>query len=110
VHFGLKAATKIDSVEVRWPSGRIEILKNLDAVKFLFGAGRAGNCGGGKNSSGRLAGLNSFSPHFSFRQFFFQDVSLRHSVPRAMRALRRVVVERPHAPAVSDSSILVDDV
>ncbi len=34
VHFGLNTATKIGSVEVRWPSGKIETLKNLDADKF----------------------------------------------------------------------------
>ena len=34
VHFGLNAASKIDSVEIRWPSGKIETLKNLDADKF----------------------------------------------------------------------------
>jgi enediyne biosynthesis protein E4 len=34
VHFGLNTATKIDSVEIRWPAGKIEILKNLDADKF----------------------------------------------------------------------------
>ena len=30
-HFGLGAATKIDSVEVRWPSGKVETLENLAA-------------------------------------------------------------------------------
>jgi len=34
VHFGLGAAKKIESVEIRWPSGKIETLKNLDADKF----------------------------------------------------------------------------
>jgi hypothetical protein len=34
VHFGLNAAAKIDSVEIRWPSGKIETLKSLDADKF----------------------------------------------------------------------------
>jgi enediyne biosynthesis protein E4 len=34
VHFGLNTAKKIDSVEIRWPSGKIEALKNLDADKF----------------------------------------------------------------------------
>ena len=34
VHFGLNTATKIDSVEIRWPSGKIETLKNLDADRF----------------------------------------------------------------------------
>jgi hypothetical protein len=34
VHFGLNTATKIDSLEIRWPSGKVETLKNLDADKF----------------------------------------------------------------------------
>jgi hypothetical protein len=34
VHFGLNQAARIDSVEIRWPSGSIETLKNLEADKF----------------------------------------------------------------------------
>jgi len=34
VHFGLGAAKKIDSVEIRWPSGKMETLKDLDEDKF----------------------------------------------------------------------------
>jgi enediyne biosynthesis protein E4 len=34
VHFGLGAATKIDSVEIYWPSGKVETLKNLAVDKF----------------------------------------------------------------------------
>jgi len=34
VHFGLNTATKIESVEIRWPSGKIELLKDLAADKF----------------------------------------------------------------------------
>jgi hypothetical protein len=34
VHFGLNTAKKIDSLEIRWPSGKIETLKNLDVDKF----------------------------------------------------------------------------
>ncbi len=29
LHFGLGIATKIDSVEIRWPSGKMEELKNV---------------------------------------------------------------------------------
>jgi len=32
--FGLDSATKIDSVEVRWPSGAIEHIGNLAADQF----------------------------------------------------------------------------
>ena len=34
VHFGLGAATKVDSVEVRWPSGATDVMKNLAADTF----------------------------------------------------------------------------
>ncbi len=34
VHFGLGKATKIDSLEIRWPSGKVETIKDLDADKF----------------------------------------------------------------------------
>lgn len=34
VHFGLGKITKIDSLEIRWPSGRVETIKNLEADKF----------------------------------------------------------------------------
>ncbi|HEX8711422.1 MAG TPA: ASPIC/UnbV domain-containing protein, partial [Terracidiphilus sp.] len=34
VHFGLAAATKIDRVEVRWPSGATDVLKDLPADQF----------------------------------------------------------------------------
>ena len=33
-HFGVGSATKIDSLEIRWPSGMVETLKNLSADKF----------------------------------------------------------------------------
>ena len=34
VHFGLGAASKIDSVEIQWPSGQTEVLKDLGVDKF----------------------------------------------------------------------------
>ena len=34
VHFGLGSATKVDSVEIRWPSGKTETLNNLASDKF----------------------------------------------------------------------------
>jgi len=33
-HFGLGKATKIDSLEIHWPSGRVDSFNNLDADKF----------------------------------------------------------------------------
>ena len=35
VHFGLGSATKIDQLEVYWPSGKIDRLQNLPADRFL---------------------------------------------------------------------------
>jgi enediyne biosynthesis protein E4 len=34
LHFGLGTATRIDSVEIRWPSGKVDRLKDLDADHF----------------------------------------------------------------------------
>jgi hypothetical protein len=34
VHFGLNTSTKIESLEIRWPSGKLETLTNLDVDKF----------------------------------------------------------------------------
>jgi enediyne biosynthesis protein E4 len=34
VHFGLGSATKVDSVEILWPSGTVDKLNNLQADKF----------------------------------------------------------------------------
>jgi len=34
VHFGLGSATKIDSLEIRWPSGKVESLKDLAPDRF----------------------------------------------------------------------------
>ena len=34
VHFGLGEAKKVDSIEIRWPSGKIDTLINLQADKF----------------------------------------------------------------------------
>ncbi len=33
-HFGLGTATKIDGVEIRWPSGTTDVMKNLESDKF----------------------------------------------------------------------------
>ncbi|ABF39829.1 ASPIC/UnbV [Candidatus Koribacter versatilis Ellin345] len=34
VHFGLGTATKIDSVEVRWPSGKVDTVKDIQADHY----------------------------------------------------------------------------
>jgi hypothetical protein len=43
VHFGLGTATTVDSVEVRWPNGTVELFEGLevDQINFLKeGAGK----------------------------------------------------------------------
>jgi hypothetical protein len=34
VHFGLGKAIKVDEIEIRWNSGKIEIIKDVPADKF----------------------------------------------------------------------------
>jgi len=34
VHFGLDQAKKVDSVEIRWPSGTVDTLKDLDVNRL----------------------------------------------------------------------------
>jgi enediyne biosynthesis protein E4 len=34
VHFGLDQAKKVDSLEIRWPSGTVDMLKNLDVNRL----------------------------------------------------------------------------
>jgi hypothetical protein len=43
LHFGLGSATRADAIEVRWPSGRVETVQNVQAdrvVRIKEGAGR----------------------------------------------------------------------
>jgi hypothetical protein len=35
VHFGLGAATKVDRLEVRWPSGQVQTLKGVAIDRFV---------------------------------------------------------------------------
>jgi hypothetical protein len=34
-HFGLGAATKVDEIEIRWPSGTVQVLKDVKADQVL---------------------------------------------------------------------------
>ncbi|PYU05910.1 MAG: hypothetical protein DMG33_09605 [Acidobacteria bacterium] len=36
VHFGIGKAEKVDLLEIRWPSGLLETLKNLAPNQLLF--------------------------------------------------------------------------
>jgi hypothetical protein len=54
VHFGLGAAPKIDSVQIRWPSGLVETFENVrvDSINTLKeGSGAAVNTGAAKPAS-----------------------------------------------------------
>ena len=53
VHFGLGAATKIDSLEIRWPSGKVETLSNLAADQFYSVLEGQGIVPAGKIRSGK---------------------------------------------------------
>jgi hypothetical protein len=35
VHFGLGTANTVDEIEIRWPSGTVQTLKNIPADKIL---------------------------------------------------------------------------
>jgi hypothetical protein len=35
LHFGLGSATRVDAVEVRWPSGGVDTLRNVPADRFV---------------------------------------------------------------------------
>ena len=34
VHFGLGKATKVDLLEIRWPSGQVDTLKDVKVIKW----------------------------------------------------------------------------
>jgi hypothetical protein len=36
VHFGIGSADKVELLEVRWPSGDVETLKNLQANQLYY--------------------------------------------------------------------------
>ena len=35
VHFGLGAAKNVDEIEIRWPSGTVQVLKDIEADRVL---------------------------------------------------------------------------
>jgi hypothetical protein len=37
LHFGLGLATKIDKIEIRWPSGRVEVIPPPASVDAIYG-------------------------------------------------------------------------
>ena len=39
IHFGLGEAKKVELVEIRWPSGTVDVLKDLDVRPPVRGAG-----------------------------------------------------------------------
>jgi hypothetical protein len=36
IHFGIGKAEKVDALEIRWPSGQIDTLKDLKANQLIF--------------------------------------------------------------------------
>jgi hypothetical protein len=36
LHFGLGSAARAERVEVRWPSGTVDVIKNLDADRIIY--------------------------------------------------------------------------
>jgi len=36
VHFGLGKATKVDSLEIRWPSGMVDTLKDVAVNQLIY--------------------------------------------------------------------------
>ena len=55
VHFGLAKAEKVDSLEIRWPSGQVDTLKDVKANQVLYvkeGAGIVRTMEFSKNSKG----------------------------------------------------------
>jgi hypothetical protein len=35
VHFGLGAATRVDQLEVRWPNGRVDVVRDIPADRMI---------------------------------------------------------------------------
>ena len=40
LHFGLGQAERVDRLEVRWPSGAVQVLRDIAADQVLTGMGR----------------------------------------------------------------------
>jgi len=54
VHFGLGTAIKVDALEVQWPSGQVDVLRNLPANQIFVvrEGGEHFRAGGSKDSPG----------------------------------------------------------
>ena len=53
IHFGLGKADKVDSLEIRWPSGQIDTVKDIKANQVIYvkeGSGIARTMDFSKNS------------------------------------------------------------
>jgi len=53
VHFGLGTASKVDAVEIRWPSGKLETLGNLKADAYYRVREGEGVISGDRNQSSK---------------------------------------------------------
>jgi hypothetical protein len=36
VHFGLGGVTRVDRIEIRWPSGHVDVLENVQADRLIY--------------------------------------------------------------------------
>jgi hypothetical protein len=87
VHFGLKDATVIDSLEIRWPAGTVQVLENVPVDSFLTiheGVDPTGVESLGATGSAALLGRGAPNP-------FLGRTSLDLALPFAGRVDLRVV-------------------
>ncbi len=82
VHFGLGKATKIDSLEIRWPSGKVETLKDLEADKFYCVLEGEGIVPARQDSSLRSQKAVAAGHGVSFRLGRFRTSSFQYPVVR----------------------------
>jgi hypothetical protein len=72
-HFGLGTAQRVDSLEIRWPDGRYQLLTNLDADRTLI----VKQSGAQQNSTGLLAAAVAPAPDKWFQPLDARGLSYR---------------------------------
>ena len=83
-NFGLGAASIVDSLQIRWPSGTVQVLRNLAVnQRITVTEGQAMTVKGGATvDAGPLFALDAISPNP-----FCQDARIRYRVPDGTPAL-----------------------
>lgn len=86
--FGLGAATIVDRVEVRWPSGIVDVLQNVavDQVLNVVEGNNATSVAGGSGSRPARGGRMSVSPN-PFRYSLAIEADLSRSASLSLRVL-----------------------